>query len=133
MSSARMRSELLRGWARVYSTLISGYFSRKALKKLLSCPSSGVPDVNLTFPSFFANATISPRLLPKPSGPGEAACARLIVKKMMMRGNRINNIRRPSQRFFLLPFYFSSGRLGLGNFLGPGLDDNRLWWKAEDI
>src|SRR6266540_1335641 len=72
---ARTPSEAVRGVARVYSTLISGYFSRKPLKKLFACRSSGVPEVNLTLPSFFARLTISAKVLPKRSGVGEAAHA----------------------------------------------------------
>jgi hypothetical protein len=75
-----MASDAVRGVARVYSTLISGYFSRKPLKKLFACRSSGVPEVNLTFPSFFARLTISAKVLPKRSGVEEAAHADVTAK-----------------------------------------------------
>jgi hypothetical protein len=78
-----MVSEAVRGVARVYSTLISGYFSRNPLKKVFACRSSGVPEVNLTLPSFFAKLTISAKLLPKRSGAGEAALAGVTARRKL--------------------------------------------------
>jgi len=47
-----MVSEAVRGVERVYSTLISGILLAKTLEEALGLPLSGVPEVNLTFPSF---------------------------------------------------------------------------------
>src|SRR4030095_859280 len=144
-----MVSEAVRGVARVYSTLISGYFSRKPLKKLFACRSSGVPEVNRTLPSFFARLTISAKVLPKLSGVGAAAYAGVTAKcKLPIKAADTATKQEETIRnchcfmvsasltflvFFPFPFNAGAGRtnrgrfssrFGLRNFLRPSLNEN---------